>query len=80
MSQDQSTNFQFLDKEFPILFSLTLGAEYNLYQDPNVSLFKLRQFVEKLSDTLFNEHNLYFPEPNTVAKRIKELEYKGYRS
>ena len=76
-SQNQSTNFKFLDQEFPFLYSLVLGAEYNLYQDPNVSLFKLRQFVERLTDTLFNEHKLDFPHNNTIANRIKMLERDG---
>ncbi len=77
LKQYQSNNFHFLEKEFPFLYNLVLGAEYNLYQDPNVCLFKLRQFVERLTDTLFNEHMLDFPYNNTVANRIKALEQEG---
>lgn len=77
MDLSQSKNFHFLQKEFPFLYNLVLGAEYNLYQDPNVSLFKLRQFVERLTDTLFNEHMLDFPYTNTVANKIKTLERDG---
>jgi hypothetical protein len=68
------SNFSYLENEFPILFNIGLSAEYNLHQDPVTSLFKLRQFGERLTDFLFEEHHLEFPYENSFHNRIKTLE------
>lgn len=44
------SNFNHLQKEFPILFNIGTAAEYNLYEDSVTSFFKLRQFVERLTE------------------------------
>ncbi len=71
------SNFSFLETEFPILFNIGLAAEFNLHQDPVTCLFKLRQFGERLTDYLFEEHHLDFPYDNTFHNRIKNLELEG---
>jgi type I restriction enzyme R subunit len=71
------SNFSYLENEFPILFNIGLSAEYNLHQDPVTSLFKLRQFGERLTEFLFEEHHLEFPYENSFHNRIKTLELDG---
>lgn len=68
------SNFSFLELEFPILFNIGQASEFNLHQDPVTSLFKLRQFGERLTEFLFEEHHLEFPYDNTFHNRIKALE------
>ncbi|SDC50647.1 type I restriction enzyme, R subunit [Algoriphagus faecimaris] len=71
------SNFSFLEKEFPILFNIGQAAEFNLHQDHVTCLFKLRQFGERLTEYLFEEHHLDFPYDNTFHNRIKNLELEG---
>ena len=37
------SNFNFLQKDWGSLAKIGQMAEYNLYKDPNTSIFKLRQ-------------------------------------
>lgn len=62
------SNFSFLESEFPILFNIGQASEFNLHQDPVTSLFKLRQFGERLTEFLFEEHHLNF----LCDKELKE--------
>ncbi|TDQ18252.1 type I restriction enzyme R subunit [Algoriphagus boseongensis] len=71
------SNFSFLETEFPILFNIGQAAEFNFHQDPVTCLFKLRQFGERLTEYLFEEHHLDFPYDNTFHNRIKNLELEG---
>lgn len=73
----QDSNFSYLSEEYPILFNTAQSAEYNLYQDPITTLFKIRQFGEKLTEILFEEHHLEFPRENTFHSRLKTLQYEG---
>ena len=70
------SNFSFLESEFPILFNIGQAAEFNLHQDAVTSLFKMRQFGERLTEFLFDEHHLEFPYENTFHNRIKTLEFE----
>ncbi len=72
------SNFSFLEEEFPFLFNLGTTAEYNLHTDPAVTLIKMRQFVEQLSQLLFDEHGLDLPEKNTIHNRLKVLQFRGF--
>jgi type I restriction enzyme, R subunit len=69
-------NFIYLRETYPILFNLAQSAECNLYLDPVVALFKIRQFGEKLSELLFNEHKLQFPSDNNFHSRLKTLDFE----
>lgn len=71
------SNFSYLESEFPILFNIGQAAEFNLHQDPITCLFKLRQFGEKLTEMLFEEHHLEFPYDNSFHNRLKTLEFEG---
>lgn len=70
----QQTNFVYLEHEFPLLYNIGKTAEYYLHSDPVVCLIRLRQLGEKISECLFEEHQLAFPVPNTFHTRIKMLE------
>lgn len=71
------SNFSFLESEFRILSNIGQAAEFNLHQDPVTCLFKLRQFGERLTEFLFEEHHLGFPYDNTFHNRIRTLEQEG---
>jgi len=71
------SNFSYLESEFPILFNIGQAAEFNLHQDPVTCLFKLRQFGEKLTEILFEEHHLEFPYDNSFHNRLKTLEFEN---
>ncbi|MFC2188504.1 type I restriction-modification system endonuclease [Fulvivirgaceae bacterium LMO-SS25] len=71
------SNFSYLEKEFPILYNIGQAAEFNLFQDPVTCLFKLRQFGEKLTELLFDEHHLEFPFDNSFHNRLKTLEFEN---
>lgn len=70
------SNFSFLENSFAMLHSLGTSAEYNIYSDPVVSLFKIRQFGERVTEILFDEHALEFPYQNNQHNRLKELEFE----
>lgn len=72
----KQSNFQFLENEYPILYNIGTVAEYNLHTDPITTFFKLRQFGERLSEILFDEHHLEFPADNTFHNRLKTLEFE----
>lgn len=68
------SNFSFLQQEYPILYNTGISAEYNLHKDPVTSLFKIRQFSEKVTELLFNEHALAFPADDSFHNRLKTLQ------
>ncbi len=70
------SNLSYLEKEYPILFNIGQAAEFNIHQDPITCLFKLRQFGEKLTEYLFEEHHLEFPYGNSFHNRLKTLEFE----
>jgi type I restriction enzyme R subunit len=72
-----ASNFSYLEQEYPILFNIGQVAEYNLHSDPVTSLFKLRQFGERLTEYIFEEHHLEFPYDNSFHNRLKTLEFEG---
>jgi type I restriction enzyme R subunit len=55
------SNFKFPEKEYSILFNIMQRAEFNLYKDPVTSLFKARQFGEKLTEIMFSIYVLDLP-------------------
>ena len=70
----ENSNFIFLEKEYPILYNIGVTAEGNLNSDAVVCLFKIRQFGEKVSELVFDQHALSFPYLNTFHNRVKTLE------
>ncbi|WP_343532533.1 type I restriction-modification system endonuclease [Pedobacter sp.] len=73
----QASNFNFLTEEFPLLNNLAQAAEYNLYQDPNTSLYKLRQYGEYMTEQIFNIYGIDLPEKNTFQNRVFLLRSQG---
>jgi type I restriction enzyme R subunit len=73
----KESNFIYLKDQYSILFNIGHSAEFNLYKDPVTSLFKLRQFGEKLTELLFDEHFIEFPYDNTFHSRLKTLQYEN---
>ena len=71
----EHSNFQFLSQEFPLLANLAVSAEYNIYEDTSVSSLKLRQFLEKVINLMFETHHMEAPYDDTLANRIKALTY-----
>jgi type I restriction enzyme R subunit len=71
------SNFKFLEEEYPILFNIMQSAEFNLYKDSVTSLFKARQFGEKLTTIMFSEHYLTLPYKNDFHNRLIELYDEG---
>jgi len=74
ISPQFKSNFSFLENQFPLLSNLGTASEYHLYTDPVVVLIKLRQFGERVTEIVFNEHGLQFPYDNTFHNRLKLLE------
>ncbi len=72
-----SSNFNFLEEEFPLLHNLAQAAEYNLYQDPGTSLFKLRQYGESMTEQIFDTYGMDLPENNTFQNRVYILRNQG---
>ena len=72
-----TSNFAFLESEFPILYNIGISAEYYLHQDPAAALWKIRGFGEKISEMLFREHALQFPTENNFANRLRLLGFEG---
>lgn len=71
------SNFKFLEEEYPILFNIMQSAEFNLHKDPVTSLFKARQFGEKLTTIIFSEHYLTLPYKNDFHNRLLVLNDEG---
>ncbi|MBC8986660.1 type I restriction-modification system endonuclease [Pedobacter sp. N36a] len=72
-----TSNFNFLEEEFPLLFNLGQSAEYNLHPDPVTCLMKLRQFAEQLTILIYEAVGLEFPDMNTFHLQVKKLTAEG---
>lgn len=68
------SNFSFLEREFPVLHNIASAAEYNLHTDPVTALFKLRQLGERITDFVFETHQLERPLDDTFHNKVKILE------
>ncbi|WP_082461471.1 type I restriction-modification system endonuclease [Pedobacter sp. PACM 27299] len=71
-----TSNFNFLEEEFPLLFNLGQSAEYNLHTDPGTALMKLRQFAEHLTELIYEAIGMEFPDDNRFQARIQKLSYE----
>lgn len=71
------SNFQFLELEYPLLFNLAQAAEYNLYQDPATSLFKLRQYGEYMAKQIFETYGIDLPDDTKFQNLIYNLRSQG---
>jgi type I restriction enzyme R subunit len=72
------SNFEFLNRYWPVLAQLGMNAESYLYTDPNACIYKIGLFSERLVHEILLFENI--PEPvvdNTHANRIHLLKRAG---
>lgn len=72
------SNFEFLNKYWPILAQLGANAENYLYSDPNACIYKLGMFSERLVLEILVFEKIDEPQnDNTHANRIRLLKRAG---
>lgn len=72
------SNFEFLNRYWPVLAQLGANAENYLYSDPNACIYKLGIFAERLvQEILVFEHIDEPKTDNTHANRIRLLKRAG---
>ncbi|MEU9029298.1 DEAD/DEAH box helicase family protein [Streptomyces sp. NPDC048383] len=73
----QSRNFGFLLADLPLLVAYGAAAESHVFDDPNTSLIKSRQFGEALAEELVSRGRVRV-EGSTQFDRLKALDREGY--
>ena len=71
------SNFDFLDKEFPVLAQFGKKAEVYLYSDSNSCLMKLGMIGETIVNLMFAYDRIALPKENTAVNRITVLSQEG---
>ena len=71
------SNFEFLDKEFPVLSQFGKKAEAYLYSDSNSCLMKLGMISETIVNLMFTYDRIMPPSENTAVNRIGVLFREG---
>lgn len=71
------SNFEFLDKEFPVLSQFGKKAEAYLYSDSNSCLMKLGMIGETVVNLMFTYDRIVPPSENTAVNRIGVLFREG---
>lgn len=71
------SNFQFLEKDFPVLAQFGRNAEAYLYTDSNSCLMKLGMIGETVVNLMFTYDKIPLPIDNTAVKRIDTLTREG---
>lgn len=71
------SNFEFLDKEFPVLSQFGKKAEAYLYSDSNSCLMKLGMIGETVVNLMFTYDRIMLPSENTAVNRIGVLFREG---
>ena len=71
------SNFDFLDKDFPVLANFGRLAEKYCYNDSNSSLMKLGMIGETIVNLMFTYDRITLPIENTAVNRITTLFREG---
>lgn len=72
------SNFDFLNRYWPVLAQLGSNAENYLYSDPNACIYKIGLFAERLVQEIIVFENMTVPDTdNTHANRIRMLKRAG---
>ena len=71
------SNFEFLEKDFPVLSNFGEMAEKYCYSDSNSCLMKLRMIGETIVNLMFTYDRISFPQDNTAVARIDTLSREG---
>ena len=79
-SQVLSPNFGFLSNELPSLYPFIVRAERYLFDDPNTSMLKTRQFAEGLTQRIAAYAGLFYSREDSQFDLINRLENQGYLS
>ncbi|MCP4218404.1 MAG: type I restriction-modification system endonuclease [bacterium] len=72
-----TSNFLFLEKQWPVLTAIGKYAEKNLHRDSNTTIVKLRLFAEKTASFLINYERLSTFNNDKQADRLKRLKIRG---
>lgn len=72
-----TSNFSFLSKYWEDLALLGAGAESHLHSDPNVCIYKLGLFAERLVSELCRFERIAFPEDTRQVDKIRWLSRAG---
>lgn len=72
-----TSNFAFLENEFPVLFNFGRLAEEYCASDANSSLMKLGMIGETIVNLMFTYDRIPLPVDNTAVKRIDTLYREG---
>ena len=71
------SNFDMFQKQWPIFAKLGGRAEVNVYSDPNISMIKIRQFAEQMTEAIFSLERLTPWNLETQVDKLRELERVG---
>lgn len=71
------SNFDFLDKDFPVLAQFGKMAESYFYSDSNSCLMKLGMIGETIVNLMFIYDRIMPPSENTAVNRISALFREG---
>lgn len=72
------SNFYFLERRDPALAELGRRAEQYVFDDPNTSLVKLRQFLERFVEFVAGQHKTGFSADETLNHRLGLLARRGW--
>ena len=67
------SNFEFLEKDFPVLANFGELAEKYCYSDSNSCLMKLGMIGETIVNLMFTYDRIALPQDNTAVARIDTL-------
>ena len=71
------SNFDFLEKEWPLLAKIGMASEGYLYDDPNTCLYKLGLLAEHIVSYMYDINAITVSEENNnQAGRIRALKNK----
>ena len=71
------SNFEFLEKDFPVLANFGELAEKYCYSDSNSCLMKLGMIGETIVNLMFTYDRIALPQDNTAMARIDILVRNG---
>ena len=71
------SNFEFLEKDFPVLANFGELAEKYCYSDSNSCLMKLGMIGETIVNLMFTYDRIVLPQDNTAVTRIDTLVREG---
>ena len=74
---ETKSNFDFLNKEFPVLANFGRLAEGYCFTDANSCLMKLGMIGENIVNLMFTYDRIPLPEENVAVKRIGVLQREG---